>query len=415
MVLWNAQYEVVDVNDAFLRQYGYTRERGDRPRLSGRAAAARTWPSASTWCAARSPARHATKVARAFRKDGSSFAVELRVIPFRHRGEPHVLAIARDITERQRAIAERQVAEAALRDSEEQYRAIFNASADGLLLRDRDFRIVDVNPAYLAMKGFTREELLGRRAASRGRRTGRRRAPTRSTRACSPAKGALRDQRAAQGRRWVDVEVRGMPVQYHGQLHALYSAARHLRTAPGRGRARCARRPAAPGAEDGGDRPADRRHRARLQQHPGEHHGLRRARRRAAERRGRRAPCRAPRAGARVVPARARPDPADARLRARARGGRRRWRRPTIVREAAQLLRVTLPSTIGFEVDPGDPALAVTLDPVQAQQVLLNLCINARDALGGSGRHRPAGRQPRRRGGRVRELRQVPSPAASSR
>ena len=54
----------------------------------------------------------------------------------------------------------RQRAERALRDSEEQYRAIFNASADGLVLRDADYRAVDVNPAYLAMSGYTREEVL---------------------------------------------------------------------------------------------------------------------------------------------------------------------------------------------------------------------------------------------------------------
>src|SRR6185503_17669320 len=39
----------------------------------------------------------------------------------------------------------------ALRASEDRYRAIFNAAADSMVLRDAAFRIVDVNPAYEAM------------------------------------------------------------------------------------------------------------------------------------------------------------------------------------------------------------------------------------------------------------------------
>ena len=32
--------------------------------------------------------------------------------------------------------------------SEQRYRAIFNAAADSMVLRDAEFRVVDVNPAY---------------------------------------------------------------------------------------------------------------------------------------------------------------------------------------------------------------------------------------------------------------------------
>ena len=74
-------------------------------------------------------------------------------MPIQHRGQPHVLYIGRDITQAKRA-------ERALRDSEEQYRAIFNASADALVLRDADYRAVEVNPAYTTMSGYTREEVM---------------------------------------------------------------------------------------------------------------------------------------------------------------------------------------------------------------------------------------------------------------
>ena len=55
------------------------------------------------------------------RVDGSSFEADVRVIPVRYRGEPHVLSVVRDITERKQA-------EAALQLREEQYRAIFDGA-----------------------------------------------------------------------------------------------------------------------------------------------------------------------------------------------------------------------------------------------------------------------------------------------
>ena len=87
------------------------------------------------------------------RRDGERYDLELRGVPVLHRGEPHVLYIGRDMTQGKRA-------ERALRNSEEQYRAIFNASADGLVVRDAGYRAVDVNPAYLEMSGYTRDEVL---------------------------------------------------------------------------------------------------------------------------------------------------------------------------------------------------------------------------------------------------------------
>ena len=60
-----------------------------------------------------------------------------------------------------RDVSERLERERALQRSEEQYRDIFNASADALVLRDADFRIVDVNATYETMSGYRRDEVLG--------------------------------------------------------------------------------------------------------------------------------------------------------------------------------------------------------------------------------------------------------------
>ena len=99
------------------------------------------------------PARRSRSRPQLLRRDGQRYDLELRGVPIQHRGQPHVLYIGRDITQAKRA-------ERALRDSEEQYRAIFNASADALVLRDADYRAVEVNPAYTTMSGYTREEVM---------------------------------------------------------------------------------------------------------------------------------------------------------------------------------------------------------------------------------------------------------------
>jgi PAS domain S-box-containing protein len=55
-------------------------------------------------------------------------------------------------------IAERAQVQQALENSEEQYRSMFNASIDGMVLWNADARVVDVNPALWKMFGYTREE-----------------------------------------------------------------------------------------------------------------------------------------------------------------------------------------------------------------------------------------------------------------
>jgi CheY-like chemotaxis protein len=56
-----------------------------------------------------------------------------------------------------------------------------------------------------------------------------------------------------------------------------------------------------------------------------------------------------------------------------------------LVRDACKLLRSTLPTTIDLRLNLEDALPPLELDPVQVEQVLLNLCINARDAMKGAG------------------------------
>ena len=81
-----------------------------------------------------------------------------------------------------------------------------------------------------------------------------------------------------------------------------------------RGRARTPRDAVAAGAENGGDRPPDRRHRPRLQQYPDQRDGLHRAGRRPARQPEGRATGQVPRAGAPGLDPCTRPHPADAHI-----------------------------------------------------------------------------------------------------
>jgi PAS domain S-box-containing protein len=58
---------------------------------------------------------------------------------------------------------------------------------------------------------------------------------------------------------------------------------------------------------------------------------------------------------------------------------------PSLVRESVKLLRASFPSTLALRTELDDAAPSARLDPVQFDQVLMNLTINARDAMRGVG------------------------------
>jgi two-component system, cell cycle sensor histidine kinase and response regulator CckA len=60
----------------------------------------------------------------------------------------------------QREIAERRLAEAAIRQSEERYRMLFETSKDTIFITDPDGRLIDINPAGVELFGFNSAEEL---------------------------------------------------------------------------------------------------------------------------------------------------------------------------------------------------------------------------------------------------------------
>ena len=214
LVLWSRDVRIVDVNPAFTAMYGYTRDEivgstfGDRLPTLDIARRIRMMQRALE-------GETGHLETRTIRKSGESFDVEIRYLPILHRGEPHVLAIARDITERRDA-------EQALRDSEEQYRAIFNASADALVLRDADFRIVDVNATYEAMSGFPRDKVLGIDRVIANPPEVAERIRSLHALALAGAPIGLETTLVRRDGTRYDLELRGVPIQHRGAPHVLY-------------------------------------------------------------------------------------------------------------------------------------------------------------------------------------------------
>ncbi len=89
------------------------------------------------------------------RKDGGKVHLAFNVIPVRD-AQGRVVGATGTASDMTRRRAD----EFALRKSEEQYRGIFHASSDGLILLTAQGRIVDVNPACCRMHGYQRGEML---------------------------------------------------------------------------------------------------------------------------------------------------------------------------------------------------------------------------------------------------------------
>jgi len=216
LVLWDSSLRRVDVNPAYERIFGWSRDEVIGHAFRQRPLT-REYTERRLELVRRALGGEASNVeVESVRKNGERFHADLRNIPIRYRGEPHVLAVVRDVTERKRA-------EATIRASEEQYRAIFDASLDALVLRDENFRIVDVNPAFLAMTGRPREFFIGRKHIISRPADG-----DAYQRDVERLKSGEPIQVETTGLRPdgtpFEIEVRGVPMQYQGKPHLLFVA-----------------------------------------------------------------------------------------------------------------------------------------------------------------------------------------------
>ena len=105
------------------------------------------------------------------RKGGARLDVSVSISPIQDEAGRIVGAasIGRDITERRRAERERRDLEAlaqqelaARQESEARFRAVWEATSEALALSDPDGVVLDANPAYYSLYGFSQEDVVGR-------------------------------------------------------------------------------------------------------------------------------------------------------------------------------------------------------------------------------------------------------------
>ncbi|TCO83336.1 PAS domain S-box-containing protein [Plasticicumulans lactativorans] len=371
---------IVDVNPRACSNYGYSREEMRRLTVDELSSGVPPYTCADAlqWIErARAGERPRFEWHRRSR-DGSLHWDEVYLKRAVIAGTPRILAFTREITEHK-------LAEQSLRASEAQYRAVFNASVDGLVLWSPEHRVVDANPAFLAMLGCSREDMLGGDGScfvpceARAREAGLLAAAL----AGRPGQTEGRYRRADGSS--IDIEVRAVPIRHRGQDHVLAV----VRDITERRRAeaervqleaqlRQAQKMEAIGHLTGGiahdfnniltgvtgylvlvgERPA-----ALADERIGRYLGQ-----------------------AQLACQRARDLIQQMLTFSRGQRGTPQPLDPAaLVRETAGMLRPTLPATLALTTAEPAGVSPVLIDPIQAEQVLLNLCINARDATAGNG------------------------------
>jgi PAS domain S-box-containing protein len=172
---------VLDVNQRAIEFHGLSRE--DFARLGIRAVSAGESPYTEVEALANIHRAAAGEPQlftwRARHSSGRMLWIEVSLRAAVIDGENRVLATARDVTQRleaeavlhrsqddlERAVSERTAelaaAHAAVREREEQYRALADADPDGIVLMDDASTILSVNPAMEAIFGYAPEELIG--------------------------------------------------------------------------------------------------------------------------------------------------------------------------------------------------------------------------------------------------------------
>ncbi|MGD8886718.1 MAG: PAS domain S-box protein, partial [Gammaproteobacteria bacterium] len=157
LILFNFDGQIVDANPAWTSMHGYTREEvlELKPQHFVPPESRERFREFITTVRSHKPFH---TVANGLRKDGSRYLADVRGVIMDYQGEPHVLAIFRDVTEQVEH-------ETALRKSEDRLRSTINAAMDCIIGIDAEGNILEFNPAAEKTFGYQKGAIVGKRLA----------------------------------------------------------------------------------------------------------------------------------------------------------------------------------------------------------------------------------------------------------
>jgi len=90
------------------------------------------------------------------KKDGAIFPTEIASKIINIAGKPRLIAYIRDITKRKET-------EKKLRKARKMFASLFNSSPEAAIYHDKEGRIININPRFIELFGYTPEEMIGRK------------------------------------------------------------------------------------------------------------------------------------------------------------------------------------------------------------------------------------------------------------
>ena len=146
------------VNEAAIRHYGYSRDEFARMTILD-IRPTEDVPGLLKQMSQALPGLQETQVWKHRTKDGSIIHVEITAHELDFQGHDAELVLANDITERKNS-------EERLRQSQEKFSKAFRASPFGIAIStEAEGRYVDANPAFLSMMGYELSQMVGRTSA----------------------------------------------------------------------------------------------------------------------------------------------------------------------------------------------------------------------------------------------------------
>ena len=152
--IWHLDGRIVDANEAFLRIVGYGRDDLSSGRLRWRELTPAEWRTADDRRVAELEASGTAQPHEKeyFRKDGSRVPVLVGAATFEGTSDEGA-AFVFDLTDRKKA-------DEAVRASEIRWRTMFEKFPVGIVLRDAEHRYMSANPAFQQMVGYSERELI---------------------------------------------------------------------------------------------------------------------------------------------------------------------------------------------------------------------------------------------------------------